>query len=448
MTYRELLKDIYKRYQYHILFFISAALIWSIFLFPFQFSTVNADTVINTPSSLSLESFGSSSAELATAFMETIGVSADPYAVLTFIGTASRLNDYFDWNLNISPGIMKYDVIFIMVLILFSINKISKCFGTTKALSMIHFGEIEKWVGFLFTALLSSSVFIDYVTDGSFVAQAAGPGCAAVTASTFTNALLIVLSFIITLFSWTVYYLVKMFFDFLDIITLPLSMIPGATFLYEAVKTLGILAVMLTIMFFPIIGLVLCILIVVTAVFFFQKSYAAMLYFRKIYIKPFFRGIFGYSKDIPLVHQKYPGKLKKLFPDASISLALPVYNIKTLRSPLLKKYTKLWLICADGQMYLWHPALKTKNSFLTLFSNIPGHPVYIKKSHRFFEIFCTLPSEDMNQKFAKISKEYHLVLSKEYTHRLTEIYCITGFAEYIPFKKPSKKKRNKQEKES
>lgn len=448
MTYRELFQDIYNRYKYHILFFISAALIWSIFLFPCRFFTVNADTVLNTPSSLSLDSFGSSSAELATAFMETIGVSADPYAVLTFIGAASRLNDYFGWNLNISPGMMKYDVIFIMVLILFCISKISKCFGTTKALSMIHFGEIEKWVGFLFTALLSSSIFIGYVTDGTFVAQAAGPDCAAVTVSALTNALLIVLSFVITLLSWTVYYLVKLFFDFLDIITLPLSMIPGATFLYETVKTLGVLAVMLAIMFFPIIGLILCILIVITAIFFFRKSYAAMLYFRKIYIKPFFRGIFGYSKDIPLVHQRCPGKLKKLFPDASVSLALPVYNIKTLKSPLLKRYTNLWLICADGQMYLWHPALKTKNSFLTLFSNVPEHPVFIKKSRRFFEIFCTLPNEDMNRKFAKIPKEYHLVLSKEYTRRLAEIYCITGFTEYIPFKKPGRKERNKQKMET
>lgn len=442
MTYKELFSDIFRRHKYQILFLTAAALIWSVFLFPGSCHTAFADTALNTPSALSLESFGSSSAELATSLMETIGVSADPYAVLTFIGTASRLSDYFGWNLNISPGLMQYDVLFIMVAILFGISKISKCFGTTKALTMIHFGEIEKWVGFLFTVLLSSSAFIGYVTGNSSAAiphvyawvHAAAPGTSAVVFSAAANVLLIVLSFLITLTSWAVYYLVKLFFDFLDIITLPLSMIPGATFLYEAVKTTGVLAVMLAIMFFPVIGLILCILIVITAAFFFKKSYAAMLYFRKIYFKPFFRGIFGYSQDIPLIHKKCPGKVKKLFPEASVTLALPVYNIKALKEPRIKRYVRMWLVCSCGQMYLCLPAFKKKNGFVTEFTNAPEHPVYLKKSRRFFELFCTLPDEDMTKKFAKLSKEYHLVLSKEYTKRMDEIYRISGYAEYIPVK--------------
>lgn len=436
MTYKEIFADIYKTHRYRILLLVSAALIWSLFLFPADSRTAAADTLLHAPSALSLDSFGSSSADLATSLMEAIGVSADPYTVLTFIGTASRLNDHFGWNLNISPGLMKYDIIFIMVAILFAVTKISKCFGTTKALSMIQFGEIEKWIGFLFTALLSSSIFIDFVTSGSLAFAA---GSSAVFVSTASNVLLAVLSFAVTLLSCAVYYLVKLFFDFLDVITLPLSIVPGATFLYEAVKTLGVLSVMLAIMFFPVIGLTLCILIVVTAAFFFKKSYTAMRYFKKVYFKPFFRGFIGYSKDIPLVHKKIPGKVKKRFPGAAITLALPVYNLQTLTAPHIKRYAKLWLVCADGCMYLYYPALKSGKDFLTLFTNEPEHPVFIKPSRRFYEIFCTPENEDMTLKFSKIKKEYHLVLSKEYTGRIQDILSACGYTEYIP--NPYKKEK-------
>lgn len=449
MSYAELFADIYKRYKYHILFFLAVALIWSMFLFPLGFYTVSAESIISAPSALSLDSFGSSSAVLATSLMETIGVSVDPYTALTFIGVVSRLNEHFGWNLNIDPGLMQNNIIFIMVAILFLVTKISKCFGSTKALTMIHFSEIEKWVGLIFTALLSSSAFINFVTTYTSTSQAIAPiailGTAATMGGIFSTALLTVTSVLITLLSWVTYYLVKMFFDFLDIITLPLTLIPGTTFLYEGIKTLGVFSVMIVIMLEPLIGLFLCLAIVIIAAVFFKKSYTAMLYFRKIYIKPFFQGAFGYSRQIPLVHKKFPAKLKKAFPNATITLALPVYNLKSLKSPLLKKYTCLWLICADHQMYLAHSARKKEMCFITQLSNVPNHPVYLKKSRRFYEIFCILPTENMNRSFIRIHKEYHLVLSTEYRKRLDEIYEITGYTKYVPYKKPKKRKQTQED---
>lgn len=449
MSYKEIFADIYKKHKYQILILLSVALIWSAFLFFGQIRTASADTVLNTPSALSLETFGSSSAELATSVMETVGVSADPYTVLTFIGIVSRLNEHFGWNLNISPGLMKYDVIFAMVAILFCISKISKCFGSTKALSMIHFSEIEKWVGLIFTVLLSSSVFIDLVTRNStamagpalFACTAGMPGSASAASGAITGIAFMVLSFFITLLSWIIYYIVKLFFDFLDIITLPLSAFPGATFVYETVKTAGVISVMTAIMFFPVIGLVLCLLIIITAAVFFKKSYAAMLYFRKIYLKPFFRGIFGYSETIPLVHKKFPSRVEKLFPESEITLALPVYNIKALETPKIRRYTRLWLVCSNREMFLCLPSFKKKDGFVTFFSSLPKHPVYLKKSRRFLEIFCTPEGEDMNRKYARIRKNYHLVLSKEYSKRIDEILSVSGYSLYTPVKKHRKKKQ-------
>lgn len=445
LSYKKIFLDIYCKNKRTILLLTSIALFWSMFLFPCCYYSATADTVINTPSALNIDSFGGSAAVLATSLMETIGVSADPYAVLTFIGIVSRLNDYFEWNLNIHPGLMKNDIIFAMIAIMFLITKISKCFGSTKALSMIHFGEIEKWVGLIFTFLLSSSIFIDFVTQSAPNAYAASTAISMTAGGIFTSIFFTILSFIITLISWIIYYIVKMFFDFLDIISLPLSAIPGATFLYETIKTTGILLVMTAIMLAPVIGLILCTLILITAIFFFRKSYAAMLYFRRIYFKSFLHGIFGYKKILPLTQPKIIKKLQKYFPNSSITLTLPVYNMITLKVPLLKKYVRSFLVCADDKIYLCHLALRKKRSFIIPFSNEVSHPIYIKKSLRFFEIFSTLENENMEQKWNKVRKIYHFVFSKEYINQIEKIYQITGFGEYKPYKNSNSKTQESEE---
>ena len=347
------------------------------------------------------------------------------------------LNDY-------SFGIFESYVASIVMLVWFGVPLLLKSIRATSTLGISIEDTLRNWNGLLLAVVVISQMFTAMPAETS--AQAAAFAAPSATAQGgIGKGLYIVICVFVFILTMLLYYLVRYLFSMIDIIMVPVhAFVPFASLLSVIGKFLLICFLFLLATVAPVLFLIVAGAIVLAAIFFFRTAYLATRYFKNIYTRPFFKKIFGgYDREIPLVAQKkVPKKIRKYLEGTDPELLIPVYLLKKMPSvEKMHKWERWWLVAKDGERFLCRARIGRECEEVPLY-NPEEHKMFINRFLFYHEIFFLSGSEEgLTRVIRKIPKQFHIVFSKEYTHRYEEIVKILNFvelADYTKFMKDSR----------
>ncbi len=451
--YDLVLKDI-KAHKKLIIGYISILLVVAVFCSPFfgfggMFVRASEETVPTeeTIYTLSQMFMGQSIKNLAGAYASVVGVSAEPFTALLFLGLMENINRACGSPLNIVSTPAGNPIVLLVMALFFLASKLMKSFETTKVFGLCTLGELEKYLGLVFILVLGILNVVG-VTDmfaQNTVNAAAGP----VTASPQSVALGIfgtLFSVFMALVSVVVYLVIKTVFFGLDALQSCFSFIPFSGAAFEIFKTVFVIVVITINVLFPWVGVALNIIVFLICCLLFRFFLGVEEFLRKIYIKPFIARLRGFNDEIPLVYSKLPKFLRKYCEANEITYdaALPAYSFKRKEADgfKIRFMDKLWVLnTGEGPVFLKRKGLKKVQKY-ELFGKEKKY--YLKRDFRFLEIF----SNPVDEKLSK--KDLRVVISVEYVKRFDHICELFGFENYHVVKenlKLSKKELRLQKRE-
>ncbi len=449
-----ILKDI-KAHKKFLVFYASICLLAAVFCSPFfgigelfvNAAEEGSVPVGETIYSLTQMFMGKSIRNLAGSYASVVGVSAEPFTALLYLGLIENINRACGSPLDIVSTPAGNPIVLLLLSLFFMASKLMKSFETTKVFGLCTLGELEKYLGLVFILVLGIMNVVgitDYFANTSVNA-------ASLAGTNNPNNIMLgvagaLLSVFMALVSLVVYMVVKTVFFGLDALQSCFSFIPFSGVLFEIFKSVFVIVVISINVLFPWIGFAINVIVFLICCVLFRFFVGVEEFLRKIYIKPFIARMRGFNDEIPLIYSKVPGFVKKYCESNGIdyNIAIPAYSFKKKEADgyKMKFMDKIWVLnSSEGTFFLKKKGLKNVQKY-ELYGKDKTY--YLRKEFRFIEIF----SNPKDEKFSK--KDLRVIFSVEYLKRFDELCEKFGFENYHVIKenlKLSKKEERSQKRE-
>ena len=453
MTYFQIFSEIYKKKKKFIVAYVTFCLLFSILAFGNGNSAFATESFTNAEILTTLGGSGGKMLAPLTAAQSCLsGIDASttlmllcatsfaldyiPESALETFGSALDIDGLSSLS-TYSFGIMDFSVFRIFCVLWFVVGKLSKSNGISQDVAKI-LGDFESLLTVIVNVMVIGSQFLANVPLGSTAYAASFDIENLEVITSGFNSLICFLA----MMSLTIIYLViRFFFYFIDILFIPLcTFVPMTSFGIEFLKTVTVSGLFLIAIFNPVLFYGILAVIFVISIIFFKKAYITIRYFKRIYIKPFFRRIIGYSKNMPLVKPNYPKQINHYVNVEDLQLVIPVYMLKKAKNiKPIRLHERWWLVSTTDKQFLCKPKLFSKSCYCIDLHNSQRNKIFIKKSLRFFEVFNIQGLEmDMVKTFYKVPKHIHFAISKEYYHYFDKIKEITSYTDYTEYRKELK----------
>ena len=312
-------------------------------------------------------------------------------------------------------------------------------FAESKIVSEISIDKLDKLIGYISTVAISLLPFVTNdalekdppgIKAGAAVARSAGilgkpSGSSGPEWHTYLLAAITVVVISV------IYYCVYTCVNNLEVIIAAIP-VKGTSFIWQLIKGgLHIVLVLLQI-FAPVVSLVVSIILAVAGVLLFRVLSRVAAYYKDVYISTVLARIFKRNDPVPRVEKHVPLKLRKLYPDMEIAMA--VYKFTGLAK--MPKRTKLWLIKDKDGVYIVRNRLIRKPVVMPwsdVQKNYEGKKIYMESCLRFLRI----RTED---------KYLELIMSVRYKPEIPMLSELLGLEDYTPIAEQNKvttKIRNK-----
>ena len=456
----EILKKEYRKHKTFIMVYIAVCTFLAFFFGQYLYNTMPVTSLASGEATLSegdtlLELnrmvLGDSLKNLAGSYSGVIGISCEPFTGLLFLGIMQNINK-FAGNPMAMPEIpVGHPAVLAVVALCFVASKFMKANSSTKVFGICTLGYLEKFLG---TACVIAIGILTVVgvagSTSAAVVNAAAPGEALQSAGNVAVGVLsTIFAVIMSIMSLIINFIVQVVMMGLDAIE---TMTPSIVdVIIEVVKTIIVLFIFIINVACPPIGYAINIIILIICCLLFKACYSAAQYLRRVYISPFFAGIFGYKEDYPLVKKRIPSRVKKVFGNRldEIKLIIPVYAVKKPRKwdLKLKLYERVWFVTIGEESGLiFRKYNGQKNAFYKLEST-EENPIFLRKGFRFFELYnFRKPANKDKKQIIKI-KDMDFVFSREYRYRFDEIIALTGLVNVNEEKINKREKRKSELKE-
>ena len=312
-------------------------------------------------------------------------------------------------------------------------------FAESKIVSEISIDKLDKLIGYISTVAISLLPFVTNdalekdppgIKAGAAVARSAGilgkpSGSSGPEWHTYLLAAITVVVISV------IYYCVYTCVNNLEVIIAAIP-VKGTSFIWQLIKGgLHIVLVLLQI-FAPVVSLVVSIILAVAGVLLFRVLSRVAAYYKDVYISTVLARIFKRNDPVPRVEKHVPLKLRKLYPDMEIAMA--VYKFTGLAK--MPKRTKLWLIKDKDGVYIVRNRLIRKPVVMPwsdVQKNYEGKKIYMESCLRFLRV----RTED---------KYLELIMSVRYKPEIPMLSELLGLEDYTPIAEENKvttKIRNK-----
>lgn len=456
----EILKKEYRKHKTFIMVYIAVCTFLAFFFGQYMYNAIPVTTLASGEATLSegdtiLELnrmvLGDSLKNLAGSYSGVIGISCEPFTGLLFLGIMQNINKLAGHPMAMPELPVGHPVVLAIVAVCFVASKFMKANSTTKVFGICTLGYLEKFLG---TACVIAIGILTVAgvagSTSAAVVNAAAPGEVLQSAGNFTVGVAsTIFAVIMSIMSLIINFIIQIVMMGLDALE---TMTPSIVdVILEVLKTAIVLFVFIINVAFPPIGYAINIIILIICCLIFKACYNAAQYLRRVYVHPFFAGIFGYKEDYPLVKKKIPSRVKKALADRldEIQMTIPVYTIKKPRKwdLKLKLYERVWLVNVGGETGLiFRKYNGVRNAFYKLEST-EENPVYLRKGFRFFELYnYRKPANKEKKQLIKI-KDMDFVFSREYRYRFDEIIAMSGLVNVNEEKMNKREKRKSEFKE-
>ena len=332
-----------------------------------------------------------------------------------------------------SFGLFDFNLVRILSLVWFLVNKLSKSISTTYTAGVI-LENLELYIGEAVNLVVTASILFSNITPQAAVQASTGTSDA-VTAVQYGLSAFV--CFLILINSFLIYTFIRCLFFFIDIVLIPIcSFIPFASTVLEASKTVWVVGLILIAIINPYLFIFLTVLLFIISLIMFKKIYTTIKYFKKIYVKPLFKKLRGYDKNIPLIYPKLPKKVKQFLGETNAAMIIPVFPVrKIMGQTVAKKHDLWWFVNTGDTQFICKPRFGKKPCHRIDLSNSSEKKMFIHKSLFYFEIFNLRCNEEtITRTFRRVKKDIHFVFSKEYFHRFEQITELTGYTEFTAYK--------------
>lgn len=408
-------------------------------------SLSGGDTLLQLNSSILGEAFNN----LGGDYAGVVSISAEPYLALIFLGIVQNINSLANNPLNMPELPVGHPVVLGVVILFFIASKIMKSNSGTKVFGICTLGYLEKFLGtacVLVIGILSVAGVTNW-TIGAVADSGAGDVVSSAGGNVFWGILAGLFAVIMAVMSLVVNFIIKTVAKGIDAIGTLFAGIPGLSFGCEVAKSMLVLFLLLINLFFPIAGYILNLLVFAVCCVLFGLCYNANYYFDHIYVFPFFRRMFGLSYNYPIIPKRMPRRLRKTLANANFEpkFVIPVFVTNRVRncSVKFKRFHKLYLFGDGCSTKLYFKKYGRQKDCIYNMDNIDGRNLYIRKGHRYYEIF-TYWNEEKNLAKKNPRKEYSLVFSKDYRGRIDEIIALSGYIDYVAMKEAEKLAKKQQ----
>ena len=346
-------------------------------------------------------------------FTALVGMSCAPFlTLLIFSGAGNLLNT----GLFSTEGIPFADIlmglpisetnVFVVLLVVTSLKIFVSLVGTGKIICDISVGRIED--------LISAICVIGgpYLVATSVTVQ--GASLSASGGSFFASGAAMLLSVIIPIVAYGMYYVMKNLALAIDIAAFLASPIPGMAALFTIAKHMLVGTYVGLALINPTAMTVVGLIFFVVAVIVFNWARRLVRYYRKIYLVAFFNSIFRAGRYIPLVPARLPRRVAAEFKNVEICIPAFVMN----RTPHFKKRDRCYLIRTGNVNYLYAGRLVGEPAKMVLPDDI-----YIEKLFRFVRF-----SSDRHLHLSL--RGVHVVISREHATNIEALVQKAGFTHY------------------
>lgn len=443
MSYPQIFHEIYMRNKRYIRIYLCAALFLCIFFF-YNGASFASNTKVLSETEITTLGGSFTPALLIFANNANLSISTPVALSCSAILSIMREHGFLSQQLQgFSFGLMDIWGFRIFAFVWAALSILPRCSQFTR-IGGLMIEDLEKKMGPIAILAVSVSQFITNL-DGSAVASAAARN--GIVSTSFHNIhsyVYILLSFVTLILLLVCFLFIRTFLFFLDIIQIPIcTFIPFTSAGSELIKIIGVIIMYCFILFAPGLFIFFFGLLLLLSIIFFKKAYISVRYFKEIYVKPFFRKLRGYDKEIALINPKAPKQILQEYQAEDLQLLIPVYSVgKKSFSTFIKRHDKWWLaVTATGwHLYQYRP-FRNRMRHIPLVLTFPKQ-IFIKNSKRFFEFFCPSENAVFSKSFRKLKKDWHFVFSNEYTYRYEEIAAILKCTDYQLYVPSSKKRRN------
>ena len=306
-------------------------------------------------------------------------------------------------------------------------------FAESKIVSEISIDKLDKLIGYICTVTISLLPFVTNdalekdppgIKAGSNLVRSAG--MLAKTHDTGPEWYTYVLAAITVVAITIVYYCVYTCVNNLEVIIAAIP-VKGTSLIWQLFK--GALHIVLVILqiFAPVVSFVVSIILSIIGIILFRILARAAAYYKDVYISTVIARIFKRNEPVPRVEKHVPLKIRKLYPDMEVGMA--VYKFTGLAK--MPKRTKLWLVKDNSGVYIIRNRLIRKPLIIP-WSNVQkqyeGKKLYMESCMRFLRI----RTED---------KYLELIMSVRYKPE-TEMLCeMLGLEDFAPVAKEIKENK-------
>ena len=342
------------------------------------------------------------------AFAPLISLSSSPFIALTILsGAGSLLNSGAINSENIPYSQMLTQLpisttgVFIFFLLITLAKFLLSLLGPAKVFSDATLGKLENCVGII-TSIGGTFILSSITTV--YAAETAGLGLGGNSLGSYI--LTHVISFFLSVLAYVVYIVIKTMILAIDILAFLFSPIPGSNAVFTITKHTIIGFYTWYTLVNPIVASIIGLVCLIIAFLVFRAARRLELYYRKIYIIPFFNALFRRDFTVPLVPKKLPYGVAKEFL-SNIDICIECFFMNKVSK--FYKRELCYFVRSEGKNYLF------KKRFLgkTIKIEITGD-VYIEKCFRFIRIFT---DEGLNMN----SRNVCLVLRREHSKNKIEL---------------------------
>ena len=375
---------------------------------------------------------------LSGAFAPLVGVGGSPFIVLTILsGAGSLLNsgrinpDSIPMANTLMQLPISHSSVFIALLIFTILKFILSMLSASKVFCDATVSKLENLtgtvcaVGGAFTVVLVTTEYASDIAMASmgsgFLGAGAGVGFGAgnsagigvgLGAYILTN----IVAFLLSTLTYFIYVVIKTMSVALDVLAFVFSPIPGATGLFNIVKHLFLGSFTWVALTYPTVSAVVAVILIIIACIVFRAAKRLELYYRRVYLVPFFNAIFRRGYKVPLLPKKLPRGVASEF----INMELCIECFFMNRTTALYKRERCYFIRSEASNYIYKKRLLGKTIKIELFGD-----VFIEKPFifRFLRIFSdeSLPAS---------RRRVNLVVRREHGQDILELIEKTGLIDY------------------
>lgn len=343
--------DFYMEYRMSMRIYLFLAVFISIFFIynsrpslPASFQTAS----LNEEESLDFDigKYTGEGAEVFQSVAETLNIAIDPALMAGACALGSVLHEKGIWPAGIPSlpfGLFEHNWARILVLVwcLFSVT------------SGIVGGELKdfntKYVGPFMLLAFEIGYILDNVSGTSALAADSGTMIAAVSGGNMV--LLSAVEFVKLLGMYAVYLLVRVFIFGIDaILSIVGKLNPFLGVFFSSIK-FSLISIFTSLSSSsPVLFVLVGILLIVLAGYFFRWAYLRIRFFRHIYLVPFLHSLFRRDRSIPPVSPRRPKWLKAMYPSETILFQIPVFSRSNVRG--YKDYELWWMTVTSNGMFI------------------------------------------------------------------------------------------------